>query len=101
MRFATVNRRRAGSCARAESLERRTLLSFNPISVDPLDKSFGGGDGIVSHPDAGRDVAPAATPLQPDGKIVAVGTRVTLDLGDIVVARYNADGTVDTTFGDG
>jgi len=59
--------RRATSNA-IEALERRTLLSINP-----LDPAFGGGDGIVSHPDAGVVVWPAATTVQSDGKLVAVG----------------------------
>src|SRR5438046_9047409 len=87
------------ACARAESLERRTLLSFNPISVDPLDKSFGGGDGILSG--VGQDSTATAVASQPDGKLVAVGFRYTDRGQDFVVARYNADGTVDTSFGGG
>jgi uncharacterized delta-60 repeat protein len=44
----------------------------------------------------------AAIVRQPDGKIVAVGTRRTGDLSDFAVARYNADGSLDTSFsGDG
>ena len=39
---------------------------------------------------------------QPDGKIVAVGARRTGDLSDFALARYNPDGSLDTSFsGDG
>jgi uncharacterized delta-60 repeat protein len=38
--------------------------------------------------------------LQPDGKIVAVGA-VALNGSDFAVVRYNADGTLDTSFGTG
>ncbi|WP_240439559.1 calcium-binding protein [Streptomyces europaeiscabiei] len=65
------------------------------------DPAFGGGDGVVTTslsdmPGVGataRDLA-----LQPDGKIVMVG-----DVGqtsfDFALARYNPDGSLDTTFG--
>ncbi len=40
--------------------------------------------------------------LQPDGKIIAAGWTVTAsDRGDFALARYNADGTLDTSFGAG
>jgi uncharacterized delta-60 repeat protein len=45
--------------------------------------------------------------LQPDGKIVVVGTTTyrfpvfLFDTSDIAVARYNSDGTLDATFGAG
>lgn len=54
-----------------------------------LDSTFGHG-GIV-----GPTLAPdAAIAVQPDGKIVAVGSS-----GNIVVARYNPDGSPDAGFG--
>jgi uncharacterized delta-60 repeat protein len=37
--------------------------------------------------------------LQPDGKIVAAGLTHGSSAGDITVARYNPNGTLDTTFG--
>jgi uncharacterized delta-60 repeat protein len=41
--------------------------------------------------------------VQPDGKIVAAGTSYTGvgNLNDLTLARYNADGTLDTSFGSG
>ncbi len=41
--------------------------------------------------------------LQPDGKIVAVGSSQNYNGGptDLALARYNADGSLDTTFGTG
>src|SRR5438552_9498231 len=42
----------------------------------------------------GADVA-FALALQPDGKLVAAGVST----GDFALARYNADGSLDTTFG--
>jgi len=70
-----------------------------------LDRSFGNG-GIVTttFPEGSYafDVA-----LQPDGKIIAAGT-VFVDFNpgemsdtDFALARYNSDGSLDTTFGNG
>src|SRR5213080_4613023 len=70
-----------------------------------LDRSFGNG-GIVTttFPEGSYafDVA-----LQPDGKIIAAGT-VFVDFNpgdmsdtDFALARYNPDGSLDTTFGNG
>lgn len=68
-----------------------------------FDTSFG-GDGKVTtnlpdhRPDYGRALA-----LQPDGKILVAGYSNRPGTGDdFVVVRYNADGSLDTTFdGDG
>lgn len=61
-----------------------------------LDPEFGGGDGRVftdfGGPDEARDVA-----VQPDGRIVAAGSSG----GRVALARYNADGSPDTSFGGG
>ena len=37
--------------------------------------------------------------IQPDGKIVAVGSSVFSVNSNFAVARYNVDGTLDPTFG--
>jgi uncharacterized delta-60 repeat protein len=62
-----------------------------------LDSSFGSG-GIVSTPTGGFAEATSAL-LQPDGKILVVGT---LPLGsaqyDLSIVRYNTNGTLDTSF---
>lgn len=65
-----------------------------------LDQSFGiGGRSSI---DLGSDSAVAAV-LQPDGKIVTVGTSSTSALirGNMVLYRYNANGSLDMTFGTG
>jgi uncharacterized delta-60 repeat protein len=62
-----------------------------------LDAHFGGGRGIVIT-DLGGDDAADALVVQPDGKIVIAGQRS----GDLALARYSADGTLDPSFdGDG
>ncbi|MDX2688393.1 MULTISPECIES: DUF11 domain-containing protein [Streptomyces] len=77
------------------------LVQYLPDGT--LDTAFGGGDGVVTTalsdaPDVGataRDLT-----LQPDGRIVMIG-----DVGrtafDFALARFTADGSLDTTFGGG
>jgi uncharacterized delta-60 repeat protein len=61
-----------------------------PVAGGGLDASFG-GTGKVAATFGGDE---SAMLLQPDGKIVIVGGA-----GDFIVARYNADGTLDGGFG--
>jgi uncharacterized delta-60 repeat protein len=65
-----------------------------------LDTSFG-GDGKVTTDFAGFLDAAFGVAIQPaDGKIVAAG--MALSVGRLALARYNTDGTLDTSFsGDG
>lgn len=75
-----------------------------------LDASYGRSsdgtpDGIVSVSlGAGNDTT-AATALQADGKLLVVGTSTSTISSttskNIVVERFNTDGTLDTTFGAG
>ncbi len=71
-----------------------------------LDTTFGisGGHVISDFAAAQVDERPRDSAIQPDGKIVVVGTRESTIAGsfDFFVARFNVDGTLDTTFdGDG
>ena len=71
-----------------EGLEARVL--FVAGAIDSTFGAFGGGvargpEGVVIH----------ALGVQPDGKIVAAG----VSRGDFAVLRYNADGSLDPTFG--
>ena len=68
-----------------------------------VDASFG-GNGVVATTFANvTGVSPTALALQTDGKILAVGhvSGGTTIWNDMVAVRYNANGTLDTTFGDG
>jgi uncharacterized delta-60 repeat protein len=76
-----------------ESLERRVLLTFGDL--DPLFS----GDGLLPFNFASTDTA-RATLVQPDGKILVAGTWDG-GLPDFALARFNPDGTLDTTFGGG
>jgi uncharacterized delta-60 repeat protein len=66
-----------------------------------LDTTFGSG-GLVTTDFSGRDDEASASLLQADGKIVAAG-RTTSTVGTVqgsfALARYNTDGSLDTTFG--
>lgn len=82
------------------------IVASAPLALagdaDDLDPTFG-GDGRVT---TNLDDYDAAFGLaaQPDGKLIAVGYTFSFDTGDqrIGVARYNPDGTLDTSFsGDG
>ena len=64
------------------------------------DTSFS-GDGKVTGTGAGHNREIAAVATQPDGKIVVGGSVTALGSRDFTVARYNADGTLDTTFARG
>jgi len=62
-----------------------------------LDSSFGVNGKTVT--DFGNsDDGISAIAIQPDGKIVAAGTTYHETDYDFALARYNADGTLDTTF---
>ncbi len=80
-----------------EQLEGRTLLS-----AADLDATFGNDGFATSVP----DVEFTATAMQADGKIIAVGAQrlfqqnETTDT-DFVIARFNTNGSLDTTFGFG
>lgn len=62
-----------------------------------LDNTFGIG-GIVAV-DSELDVAYARSlVLQTDGKIIVAGSSMTLNGNDFALARYNTDGSLDTSF---
>src|SRR5262249_18000358 len=63
-----------------------------------LDTSFS-FDGWVSTDFAGRSDYVSSIVIQPDGKIVVAGSSDHGLLNDFAVARYNANGTLDQSFG--
>ena len=75
------------------------LARYNPNGM--LDVSFD-GDGIVATPINSSSSEGVAATLQPDGKIVVIGTTFISGTIYYVVVRYNSDGSLDPTFdGDG
>jgi uncharacterized delta-60 repeat protein len=71
------------------------LARYNPDGS--LDTTFGQG-GMVTTDFAQKDGANAGIVLQADGKIVAAGVAIP---DGFALARYNPDGSLDTTFGKG
>jgi len=79
------------------------VVRYNPNGS--LDRSFGNGGIVTTTFPEGSYASDVA--LAPDGKIIAAGT-VFVDFipgessnTDFALARYNPDGTADTTFGNG
>ena len=64
--------------------------------VDPVNPLLRRGYAVTYISDSGD--TPYHMLLQPDGKIVVVGSAGT---GEMAAVRYNSDGTPDTTFGSG
>ncbi|MEX0816658.1 MAG: delta-60 repeat domain-containing protein, partial [Gaiellales bacterium] len=64
-----------------------------------LDTGFGGGDGLVTTPVGTADDEAYALALQSGGEIVAAGRSSNGTNNDFALARYEADGTLDTGFG--
>ena len=65
-----------------------------------LDSTFGSGSGKVLANFGGMDTA-SSMALQPDGKIVVAGYTTAGGTHDFAVARFNSNGTLDTSFGSG
>ena len=76
------------------------VLRFNPDGTP--DTTFDGDGRVVTSFGDGEDGAGAIL-VQPDGKILVAGAiNMKTAAGDVALARYNADGSLDTTFdGDG
>ncbi len=81
---------------RLEALEGRYLLS-----AGALDPTFGSGGLVTTVPGAGGRANAMA--IQSDGDVVVAGWAKDPKTGyqDFMVARYNLDGTLDATFGNG
>ena len=65
-----------------------------------LDTTFGTGGIVTTDIVGGRDTGESVA-LQTDGKIVVAGSSWTGSTNDFALLRYEADGTLDTTFGTG
>ena len=101
----SIRRRRRGNFGRCVYL----LAAFAFVGLfgqavraadGDLDPSFGSGGKVITDINGVDNLNEIA--LQPDGKIVAAGSyRLTNGVAHIALARYNADGSLDTTFGTG
>ena len=66
-----------------------------------LDTSFGGGDGKLTTDFAGSDDSGRSLIQQADGKLLLAGKVYQGGYSNFALARYNLDGTLDTSFGGG
>ncbi|MCB9170230.1 MAG: T9SS type A sorting domain-containing protein [Flavobacteriales bacterium] len=73
-----------------------TALALTAQTPDP---TFGTNGWVVQ--DAGRSDILRAVALQADGKIVAAGWSYDASSTDLLVARFDQDGALDATFGNG
>ncbi|HEV2989485.1 MAG TPA: hypothetical protein VG759_13675 [Candidatus Angelobacter sp.] len=75
------------------------LVNASVANAQTLDSSFGKGGKVEAN--FGVTVAPSDGALQPDGKIVIVGTTDNFQIATQVfgVARFLPNGSLDTTFG--
>ena len=66
-----------------------------------LDKTFGNGGSVIT--DFGLTDIARAVVIQPDGKILVAGDTSSLFsvFGEFALARYNSDGSLDPSFGNG
>ena len=82
----------------------KILLPHGPFGVDRYsadgtpDTSF--GDNGTASASFNLELRVSCLAIQPDGKIVVAGEAGNSNHPDFAVARYNADGILDTTFGD-
>ncbi len=73
------------------SIVRTVIVRYN--TNGSIDSTFGSGGKIIIQP-----VFPHKLALQPNGKIVLVGTKNLSTNSDFYIARLNTDGSFDTTF---
>ncbi len=71
-------------------------VTVTRAAFNSTDYSFGVYGQAVTN--AGPFAQARGVVIQPDGKIIAVGTGETNNSLDFIVARYNTDGSLDTTF---
>ena len=76
-----------------------TIMNACLANAQALDSSFGAGGKVEAS--FGVSVAPSDATLQPDGKIVVVGTTDNFQIASQVfgVVRFLPNGSLDTTFG--
>ena len=62
-----------------------------------LDNNFGTGGLVIAESDSIDQLQQIA--IQPDGKVILGGTRFNGGTVDLLIARYNEDGSIDQSFG--
>jgi len=77
----------------------RDFLTMRYNQDGTLDSTFG-LSGVTSTDLGSLDEVAWGATLQTDGKIILVGSRLNGLNDDLVLIRYNSNGSIDTTFGD-
>ncbi len=89
----------AGMTSQPGALADFALVRYN--SDGSLDATFGAGGIVTTDFFGGFDFCFSIN-LQPDGKLVLTGDAISPVFGGtLAIARYNSDGSLDTTFGNG
>jgi uncharacterized delta-60 repeat protein len=88
-----------GGWTRRPSSGESTLVLARYDAAGALDATFGTG-GIAEVPTARHDV-PVGLAEQPNGKLVMGAHIVVDDVANLAVVRWQANGTLDTSFGNG
>jgi uncharacterized delta-60 repeat protein len=76
---------------------RFALARYNPNGT--LYTTFGGDGKKTTHFASGSEDSAYAVAIQDDGKIVAAGDSFVHNRDRFALARYNSNGTLDTSFG--
>jgi uncharacterized delta-60 repeat protein len=74
-----------------------TTVNITPVNDAPTFAPVVGTGKVVTSSDNGQDSGGSVT-VQADGKIVVVGDSANAGDFDVVVLRYNTDGSLDTSF---
>ena len=85
----------AGSSGAADFIADFALVRYN--TDGSLDTSFGGTGKVTT--DFGSDDSASSVSIQADGKIVAAVSSANPSNYDFALARYDSDGSLDTSFG--
>ena len=78
----------------------RDFLALRLLTSGELDSTFGAAGGVVTDL-GGLDDLARGVALQLDGKILLAGSSNRSARDEFALARYESDGTLDTTFGTG
>jgi uncharacterized delta-60 repeat protein len=85
---------RSGKSTASLAFQSNVMTAYpSVLAAGDLDPTFGTG-GKVTVKLGGQSAV-----VQPDGKVVVVGTVVNAGNADFELSRYNSDGSLDTTFG--
>ena len=101
MRGTVTGHRRGRRAAIAALMATSALALGTPARAEQVsrDPSFAGGGGVFTVDWDNAIDQPVDVVVQPDGKIVVAGWAHVAGDDDIEVLRFNADGSVDETFG--